>query len=156
MFEPKDEVTASVNALMDLANRYERGQCIPWIEIEKITGPHDDGGATHAIRKWRRRLEGERDIVTLPAVTVGIRLLTHKETFKEIPPLRERKAYRQIRRGIKQMTTIDESRLSDHERRILAAQRTNMADQRRTIFRSLRQIEKGIATEVNPRRRVAS
>jgi hypothetical protein len=154
MFEAKDEVKEAVDALTKLAANYERGQCIPWGVIEAITGDREDSRAKYVIGKFTRRLEREREIVTLAAVSVGIRLLTHRETAVEIPALRQRKAYRQIRRAIKQTATVDTSRLSDHERKLLTAQRANMAEQRRELFRSRKQLATGKVTETNPRRQV--
>ncbi len=156
IIEAKDEVTEAVEALMQLAAQYERGQCIPWEDIEAITGIRDNDRAKYVIGKWRRKLENEREIVTLPAVLVGVRLLTHKETATEIPAIRQRRAYRQIRKAIKQTSLVDVSRLSDHERRLLVSQRNNMANQRRELFRSRKQLATSTATEGNPRRRVAS
>lgn len=153
IIEAKDEVTVAVDALMALAGQYERGQCISWGEVEAIVGIRDNERAKYVIGKWRRKLESEREIVTLPAPSVGIRLLTHKETAAEIPALRQRRAYRQIRRAIKQTATVDVSRLSDHERKLLASQRSNMANQRRELFRSRKQLATSTATEGNPRRR---
>lgn len=147
------EITDAVKALMQVAAKHERGDVINWGIIEKISGPRTDNRARHIINKWRRALERDREIVTLVADTVGVRLLTHKETATEIPSIRQRKAYRQIRRAIKQTATVDDARLSDVERRLLHAQRNNMAAQRRELHRSRQQLAKGIApTETNPRR----
>ena len=154
MFETKNEITEAVNELMRLADRFERGQCIGWHDIEAITGPRDENRAKHVIKKWRNRLEREREIVTLAPPTVGIRLLTHRETAVEIPSIRQKKAYRQIRRAIRQTDTVDAARLSDHERKLLASQRSNMASQRRELFRSRKQLANGQATETRPRRAI--
>jgi hypothetical protein len=155
MKERIEEVTSAVDGLFLLSNQYERGQIIPWDAIEDIAGERNSNRGKYTILKWRRRLEREREIVTLCADTVGVRLLTHKETAAEIPRIRQRKAYRQIRRAIKQTALVDVSRLSMHERRLLAAQRDNMASQRRELFRSQRQLANGVTpTEVNPRRTV--
>ncbi len=147
------EVTDAVKELMKLSDRYERGQVVPWNEVEAIAGNRTENRSRHVINKWRRKLEKEREIVTLVADMVGVRLLTHKETAKEIPSLRQRKAYRQIRRAIKQVGTVDDSRLSDHERKLLAAQRANMAATRRDLHRSRKQIANNV-TEVNPRKKL--
>ena len=155
MKEAIDEVTAAVDALLELSNRYERGQVVPWHEVEAIAGDRRENRPKHIIGKWRRRLEKEREQVTLCADTVGVRLLTHKETATEIPRLRQRRAYKQIRRALRQVATVDDARLSDHERRLLASQRTNMAAQRKELFRSQKQLAQGLTvTETNPRRRV--
>lgn len=152
-----DEVTQAVDQLMSLSERYERGQVVPWHEVEAIAGDRRENRPRHIIGKWRKRLEKERDQVTLCADTVGVRLLTHKETATEIPKLRQRRAYKQIRRGLRQVATVDDSRLSDHERRLLAAQKINMANQRRELFRSQKQANDGLkVTEVNPRRKAVS
>jgi hypothetical protein len=153
MKERIDEVTAAVEELATLTNRYERGQIVPWSEIEAVSGSRNENRGKYIIGKWRKRLEREREIVTLCAETVGVRLLTHKETATEIPRIRQRRAYRQIRRAIKQTSLVDTGRLTTHERRLLAAQRDNMAQQRRELHRSQRQLANGIVpTEVNPRR----
>lgn len=147
------EVTTATDQLMSLAGNYDRGQVIAWEEIELIAGDRRENRGKHIIKKWRNRLEQEREIVTLAADNVGIRLLTHLETAREIPRLRQRRAYRQIRRGIKQTQTVDVSQLRDHDRRLLVAQQQNMADSRRELFRSQKQLSEGLkATETNPRR----
>lgn len=147
------EIKETTDELMNLAGRFDRGQIIPWHDVEAIAGDRRDNRGKHIITKWRKRLEQEREIVTLAADGVGVRLLTHRETATEIPRIRQRKAYRQIRRGLKQTQTIDPSQLSDHERRLLVAQQHNMADARRDLFRSQRQaIEGAKPTETTPRR----
>lgn len=154
MFEAKDEIKEKVDALMSLASQYERGQCISWGEIEAIVGPREQ--YMYIIKRWRNQLERDREIVTLPAISVGVRLLTHKETAAEIPAIRQRRAYRQIRRAIKQTATVDMSRLSDHERKLLASQRANMSETRRELFRSRKQLASGRVTETAPRRRASA
>ncbi len=154
MFESKDEVTQAVDQLMKLASRYERGQCIGWHEIEAITGPRYEGRAPYVIAKWRRRLEREREIVSLAPPTVGIRLLTHSETATEIPAIRQKKAYRQIRRALRQTSTVDPDRLTGPQRKLLVAQRNNLASQRRELYRSRKQLATGRITEVKPRRAI--
>lgn len=131
-----DEITTAVDSLMVLASKFERGQCIPWNDIEAISGSRFENRGKYIIKKLTNRLEREREIVTLTAPGLGIRLLTHRETAAEIPAIRQRRAYRQIRRAIRQTATVDTSRLSDHERRVLTAQRKNMAETRRDLFRS--------------------
>lgn len=153
MREKVDAIAEAVDSLMVLADQYRRGQCVPWDEIETIAGNRKENRPKAIITKWRKRLEREREIVTLAADNVGIRLLTHKETAAEIPRIRQRKAYKQIRRALKQTSLVDGDKLSDHERRLLASQRSNMAEQRRELFRSQKQLrEKQVATETNPRR----
>jgi hypothetical protein len=154
MFESKDEVKEAVDLLMKLAGRYERGQCIDWHEIEAITGPRYEGRAPYVIRKWLRRMERDREIVTLAAIGAGVRLLTHLETSIEIPAIRQKKAYRQIRRGLRQTDTVDQTRLTGPQRKLLVSQRNNMVLQRRELHRSRKQLATGRITEVKPRRAI--
>jgi hypothetical protein len=152
MFDAKDEVKESIDALMRLASDYSRGQCISWGEIEAITGNRFENRARYVIRKWRRRMRRVREIPTLIATDVGVRLLTHLETATEIPDIAQKSAYRKTRRAIDLLSTVDEAHLSDHQRRVLSAQRSNLAEQRRALFRSRKQLATGIVTEGNPRR----
>lgn len=151
------EITDAVKLLMKLSDKFERGQTIQWLDIERIAGDRKTGRARHIIGKWRKRLERDREIVTLCADNVGVRLLTHRETASEIPAIRQRKAYRQIRRAIKQTSLVNNEQLSLHERKLLSAQRANMVQQRLQLGRSRRQLAKGIVpTEGNPRRQMAT
>lgn len=155
LLSPLDDVTEAVDGLMLMSEAYGRGQCIPWEEVERIAGSRRTSRGVYVISKWQRRMEDERSIVTLCAKGVGVRLLTDEETAIEIPALRQRKAYRQIRRAIRQTAVVNVDRLSDASRRVLALQRANMADQRRDLLRSQRQLEKRLApVETNPRRKV--
>jgi hypothetical protein len=156
MKERIDEITEAVEALYQLAAKYDRGQIIAWGDVEAVSGSRKENRGKYIIKKWLKRIEHEREIVTLVANGVGVRLLTHKETAAEIPKIRQRRAYRQIRRAIRQTGLVDVSRLTIHERRLLAAQRESMAEQRRSLHRSQKQLARGVvATEVNPRRAIA-
>jgi hypothetical protein len=154
MFETKDEVKVAVDALMSLANHIDRGQCMTWNQIESITGDRRGNRAQYVIRKFMRRLERDREIVTLAAHNVGLRFLTDEELATEIPAIRQRKAYRQVRRAIKQTALVNHARLPVSVRKLLAAQRANMAIQRRELFRSRKQLATGRITETAPRRAI--
>ena len=155
MREKEDLVTEAVDALTVLAEKFERGQTIPWLDVEKISGPRYDNRPRHIIRKWRKRLEKEREIVTLTHASVGVWLLTHAEVAEHIPRIRQKKAYRQINRAIKQTDLVDHSRLPLAQRRLLVAQIANMKSQRLTIGRSRRQLAENV-TVGNPRRTVTA
>lgn len=153
MKERIDEITEAVDLLAAMSEKYDRGHCIEWAEIEAVSGPRTENRGKHIIQKWRKRLKREREIVTLCAATVGIRLLTHKEVATEIPRYRQRKAYRQIRRAMNETRLVDVESLSLSERKMLVAQRENMARQRLEIHRSQKQLAKGNVTESNPKRK---
>lgn len=155
MKERIDEITAAVDALTALSAKYDRGECIPWDEIETASGPRKENRSRHIIQKWRKRMMREREIVTFCAASVGVRLLTHKEVATEVPRYRQRRAYRQIRRGMRETRMVDVERLSLSERKMLIAQRDNMARQRLELHRSQKQLAKGMVTESNPKRKAA-
>lgn len=149
MFESKDAIAEAVDRLLLLSRDYQRGQVIPWEQIEAVTGPRNENW--HAINKWRMRLRRERETVTLPCNSVGIRLLTHSEAAQEIPRLRQRRAYRQVRRALRETATVDLSQLSDNDRKNLVHQRAAMAEQRKALSRSMKAAKRA-ATETAPLR----
>lgn len=154
MFESKDEIKEAVEALMQATAAFERGSIVPWGLIEKHSGPHLDHPGKYIVRKWMRRVEKEREILTLVSLGVGVRFLTHVEAATEIPHLRQRKAYRQVNRGFRQTSLIEVETLSDHQRKLLAFSRRNMASQRLELGRSVRKAAKQVVpTEGNPIRR---
>ncbi len=156
MFEENPEVTLLFDQLVVLGDKYDRGSVIAWGEIEAITGPRDMPQAKQAILKWRNKhLERIRGIITLVPPTVGVRLLTHVEVAQEIPLLRQKKAERQLRRSLRQIKTVNVDQLTPHQRKVLAAQKSNMQEQARQIFRSKKALVLHQATETNPRRRRA-
>lgn len=157
MKEAIQEITDAVAALWQMSSKFNRGQTIEWSQIEAIAGQRNENRSKHIIGKWRRKLEREREIVTLVADTVGVRLLTDKEAAIEIPRLRQKRAFRQINRAIKQTAIVNKDRLSMHERRVLEFQRDAMKSQRRELHRSQKALRNGVVkTECNPRRPVVT
>jgi len=155
MFKSDSESRAAGERLWRTFGDKSRGETITWSNLEAVMGrTRIEPGGWHIIRRFRKRLLRERRIVTLPADTVGLRLLTHQETAREVPALRQRRAYRQINRCLKETATVDGTGLTDHERKVLAVQRHNLAFQRLQIGRSRRQLVQGTKkTEVNPLRK---
>lgn len=158
MFESKAEITEVVNRLLTLSNQYERGQRIDWSLIEEIVGRryYPEGGPMpmpwYIIGRWRKLLRRDQEIVTMVDYKNGIRLLTHREAAEEVPAHRQRKAERQIGHALKEIATVDTTRLSDHERKVLAIQRHNMIAERRSLRQSRNKPGRSV-TEVNPRRK---
>lgn len=156
MFDKKEEVTKAVEACWSLAAKYDRGQVIPWNEIERITGSRFDSRARHVIKRLRADLKREREIVSWVEPNVGVRLLTHVEVATLVPERRQRRAYRQVRRALGETALVNVGQLTIHQRKMLASQRSNMVLQRRDLFRSQKQLATGRATETNPRRRISA
>lgn len=154
MFNKKyDEQVA---ALTNHFSAWNRGSIIPWSEIETRMGRsrNEEGGWT-IINRFRKRLLRDREIVTLAEDAVGLRLLTHEEAAREIPAMRQKRAYRQVNRGLREMRAIDTGSLTERLRLVYAMQQQQMKQERLTIGRG-RRIESTIGkkTEVNPIRQI--
>jgi hypothetical protein len=131
MFESKEEIKVAIDALWAVLLKFNRGEIVPWAIVEQHTGPRDENRARYLIRKIRRRLEKEREIVTRCPMEGGIRFLTHQEALAD--NTRKRKARRQLSRDIKEKKCIDGAALSEHERRLLAFQLERSAKERRAM-----------------------
>jgi hypothetical protein len=142
MFDSKEEVKAAVDALWRVFGRAERGYIITWDAIHDATGVARDCQGWTVIKKFRRKLFKERNVITLCKKGVGIRLLSHLEAADEMPHLRQKKSYRQLNRGVKEVDSIDTSGLPDHLRMALSMQKHNMRHERLIVGRSLRDFRK--------------
>ncbi len=154
MFDEKYK--AEVDRLCNQFADWQRGSVIPWTAIEQLMGrSREDRGGWTIIRAFRKRLLRDREIVTLPKDSVGLRLLTDQEAAREIPVLRQRKAYRQLNRALRETAAITPDRLPDRLRLALVAQRRQMRDHRRAIGRSHREAcLLGRATPTHPVRKL--
>jgi len=152
MFDEKAEVVEMICNLERTFADKGKGDLIPWGPIENVLGmSRFDNRARYVARRFRRRLFKKRGIVCLVKMNVGIELLTDSRTVNEIPALRQRKAYRQVNRALKETEKVSRENLTDGEIFMLAAQRENMRRQRLQIGRSRRDLKKMYAaTEVNP------
>jgi hypothetical protein len=154
----EQKYSEQVEALCRRFADWQRGSTISWNEIEMAMGRgRNDEGGWNIIRRFRRRLLADREIVTLAKEAVGIRLLTNEEAAREIPVMRQKRAYRQVNRGLKETSVIDGSNLSDRLRLVLVRQRENMKRQRLEIGRSRRELEqKRKRTPTHPVRRLVA
>jgi hypothetical protein len=140
-----DVWTKSVDALKSAFAGRGRGDVIRWDEIESVAGMHrDDRGGWTVINRFRRHLQADREIVTIAATDLGLRLLTHEQAAKEVPALRTRKAYRQINRGLRETATVDPGQLTTHDAKRLALMRLSMKEQRLAIGRAARDAKASI------------
>lgn len=131
-----------VEAVWGVAGSYQKGTTVPWAVIEQAMGRHrDDRGGWTIVRRVRRRLLADRQIATLADVTVGLRLLTDMEAATEIPKMRQRRARRQINRGLRETDGVDRSQLTNHAAVSLALARRHMKAERLAISRATREVE---------------
>lgn len=154
----EDKYREIVDAVFSRFADWQRGTTIPWQEIELAMGRgrYDEGGRC-IINRFRRRLRDEREIATWAKTSVGIRLLTHEETAREIPLLRQRKAYRQVNKALKEIATVDQGALPDRLRLALVMQQQAMRQHRLELGRSKRQAARvGRRSPTHPVRRLAA
>ena len=121
---------------------YTKGVTVPWKVIEQAMGrAREDRGGWHIIKRVRRRLLRDRQIASLPDVNVGLRLLSDMEAAREIPELRQKRARRQINRGLRETDAIDVAMLSPHASQSLAIARRHMKAERLALSRGQREAE---------------
>lgn len=133
---------AAVDRVWELVNNYRMGDVVPWDLIEQAMDCHrDDKGGRQIIKRVRRRLERQRHIVTRCDINVGIRLLTDVEAAREVPIDRQRRARRQINRGLRETAEINTGALPPHLSAALAAARRAMKAERLAISRGQRELQ---------------
>ncbi len=117
MYEERDEIRLSLEALWNAGLGYDRGQVIPWSIIEQATGmTYQSNELKYIVGKFVKRLLKDREIAVRGERGTGIRLLTASEQVR-CPGRRER-AGRQLFRGAKEVVAVDGASLSDHDRRM--------------------------------------
>ena len=129
-------------SLWNVCGGFAKGHTIPWPVLESAMGrARVDVGGWHLIERLRRRLRRDRDITTLPDTCVGLRLLTDSQAATEIPRLRQKKARRQIARGLRETAAVDQSQLTTREAANLAIARQHMKAERLALSRGTREVE---------------
>lgn len=138
----KNKYEAEVDAVWELLGAYHKGTTVPWSAVESaMRRTREDRGGWTIIRRLRRRLLRDRQIASLPDPTVGLRLLTDMDAAREIPELRQKKARRQINRGLRETDAVDTSQLTRHAAESLAIARKHMKAERLAISRGRREVQ---------------
>lgn len=157
--EKNPNVEHLANLVFAVLSAAKQGTIVPWSAIEAVAPDRSryvDPEFRHGITKARRRMERDRQIVSWGLPGIGIRLLTDREVNEEHLPRRQRRAKRQINRGLREASTIDVSKLTLPGRRLLVAQEQAMREHRLQIGRSLRNNSDIKPTPTLPRRAVPS
>jgi hypothetical protein len=137
----EDKYTAEVDRVWEMLFAYQKGDVIPWAKIEESMGMHrDDRGGWTIVNRVRRRLLRERQITAFPEPTIGLRLFTDIEAATEVPRLRQKKARRQISRGLRETEVVDQSQLTKYAAVSLAMARKHMKAERLAISRGTREV----------------
>lgn len=153
MLAEKPEVRDAVDAVYALTVNLNRGDILTHGAIEGVLGlrPHE-GSWDHVVNRARRRLERERGISTLPAITVGYELCTTARQL-EIPAIRTRRGIRQLRRARNSVNALPEKGLTMNQRRSRIFMIERLKDTERTLRTELKgQQEQLRPTPTIPRR----
>lgn len=124
MFEADPQVQKMVNDLYDHCLTLDRGDTLMWDKAESLTGLarfSDEVRFHYVIKRLRRRMMLDRQIVMRPARGVGLRLLTDDECVTVVGEDRNRRIYRQARRGKREMQCANRDKLSVHSQRVMAS-----------------------------------
>jgi hypothetical protein len=151
----EDKYREIVNVTVARLEGFQRGDIIPWKIIEEAMSRtrHEEGG-WRIINRVRKTLLRDRDIVTAAIPRVGLRMLLDQEAAMQVPINRQRRAYRQMGRGLRELRAVREGFLTDRQRLAYVRQRQTMATERRAIGRSYRELANGARkTQTQPKRK---
>lgn len=136
-----DKYATEVEQVWDLLFGFHKGDTVPWHRIEAAMGKHrDERGGWTIVKRVRSRLLKERQITAFPEPTIGLRLLTDIQAATEVPELRQRKAKRQINRGLRETESVDQAQLTKHAAISLAMARKHMRAERLAISRGTKEV----------------
>ena len=154
----EDKYKEFVEAVFSQAEKYTRGSVMPWSTIEAaMARGRDNEGGRQIIKRLRARILREREIVTIAIAGVGLQFLHDTEAADIVPVMRQRRAYRQLNRGLRELGAVRHTALSDAQRLAVVRQRQCMSEERRTIGRAYREMTqngKKQRTQTNPIRKV--
>jgi len=118
----------------------KKGDVVPWDEIQSVMQRHrDDLGGRQIVRRVVRDILNKRQITCLIDTNVGIRLLTDMETAVLIPTMRQKRAKKQVRKGLRETENVDKQNLTERAMINLAVQRRAMLDEQRQIAQSIKE-----------------
>jgi hypothetical protein len=136
-----DKYRQIVDSLYHHFLSFKKGDTVSWPEIERIMGiSRDDLGGRNIVKRLIRDILKKRKITCLVGLNVGVRLLTDMEAAIEVPKMRQKRARRQIRKGIKETEHVDVSNLSDRAAMSLAQSRRAMKEEHKKLLVSVREV----------------
>jgi hypothetical protein len=136
-----DKYASEVDRAWEILFGFRKGDTVPWPQIEAAIGKHrDERGGWTIIKRLRSRLLKERQITAFPEPTIGLRLLTDIQAATEVPALRQKKARRQINRGLRETASVDQAQLTKHAAVSLAMARKHMKAERLAISRGTKEV----------------
>jgi hypothetical protein len=137
-----DKYKEIVESLFQYFSSFKKGDTVPWDNIERTMDRHrDDLGGRQIVKRLIRDLLKRRHITCLVIPEIGIRLLTDMETAIKIPTMRQKRAKKQVRKGLKETENVDRQNLTERAMLNLAVQRRAMRDEQRQIAQSIKETE---------------
>lgn len=153
MFESKTQIQQQIASVYSLTENLDRGDVLTHEAIGQVLGvaPHE-GSWDYVVGRVRRRLEDERKIATWHSILLGYRLLTTSEQI-HVGEWRNRKAARQIRRGLRSVAALPEDDLTLNQCKAKAVMMQSLQDEQHSIRKNLRvQVALMHLRPVTPRR----
>lgn len=156
MFDAKDEIGQMVESVWAIVSELKRGDVLSWSVMEQATGidrQHCSWGTVK--KKIRKRMMAERSIAVRAVTDLGWKLLTHSEQVRVCAKDRQRRAWRQVRRGIQEVSGASPDELTMHDRQLRLMNLERMKSERRQLGSSLHAMGKVLKTETLPMRKAA-
>lgn len=121
-FDQDDRITAMVAAAYALVAKLERGETVSLAEIERATGLVRYEGSWHSIiGKLKRRSERERGITLWPVSGGGAyKLCTKDEQLHGVTRARNRRARKQLLKGLRSLECMPADELTLHDQQARA------------------------------------
>lgn len=151
-----DQRKERAEAVLQLLRDTKPGDTLTYAVIELAIGvPYSRGRNDEfraAVNSARQRLKTEHKRVTRCIQGVGVIVATGSMVVMDVAPQRMRRAARQAHHGTAELQTVNAAELTDHQRKAYAARLGTMYQQRRSLRREARLMERDVKTQTNPRR----
>ena len=114
-FEPKDIIGDAVTRGLILVRERSRGDVVAWEDFEQAAGfdrfsPH----FTQFLKRVRRDFLDSNGVKLFPVNGVGLKLMTITEQVTDMS--RQRRAYRQTKRALRELKAIPDNQLTAHQK----------------------------------------
>lgn len=136
--QAKPENHAKSDKLFGEASKFNKGDILPHELIESCIGcKRHEGSYGSIFTRFRKRMRRERGVTLHPINGVGFKLLTDEEVVRIMPKLRRKKMYRQSSKCMAELSVVDQTHLTMHQRTALANS-IELLEKERTQLRSHR------------------
>jgi hypothetical protein len=135
-----DKYKDIVDRLFSYCHNYKKGDTVRWEDIERIMGlVRDDLGGRTIVKRLIRDILKRRHITCIVDINVGVRLLTDMQAAVEVPRMRQTRARRQIRKGLRETEFVDAQNLTERAAQTLAISRRAMKEEQRHLVQAVKE-----------------